>query len=198
MKRGRAPGAVRAVLLMLAAVVIVALLPAVSAWAARAGGPAGHFANERLSFNYPPHWRPLSSFGPAQKYGYDREFDAMELAGVADPRSLTLLEKYTTWVVIEAKPRAPREGEQTLQQELDRRYGKYRVLSTRTLTVDGVTAYEKIYQRPHGEAWQQLRDIWLQKGNTLYVISCRALPERFAAVQADFNRIIGSFHVKPR
>jgi hypothetical protein len=198
MNHGRAPGVVRAIALLLAAAVIVACLAAGSGWAARAQGRAGRFANERISFNYPLHWRPVSAFWPAYKSNYDREFDAMELAAVADPRSLTLLEKYTTWVAIEAKPRIPREGEQTLQQELDRRYGKYRVLSTRTLKVDGVTAYEKIYQRPHGEAWQQLRDIWLQHGNTLYVISCRALPERFAAAQADFNRIIGSFHVKPR
>ena len=47
-----------------------------------------------------------------------------------------------------------------------------RDVSESTLTIDGVTAFDRIYQRPRVAPWKKVSDIWLEKGEVIYVISC--------------------------
>ncbi len=86
--------------------------------------------------------------------------------------------------------------EQSYQNSWIREYVEENTISEGTTTVDGVTAYEKGYKRPHGEPWYQMRDVWLEKDGEDYILSCWAIPDDFDEAQEDFNLIIESFHVK--
>lgn len=67
-------------------------------------------------------------------------------------------------------------------------------ISENTTTIEGTTVYERIYKRPHGGPWYQIKDVWLEKnGCVAYIISCWALPANFTKSEHDFEVIINSF-----
>jgi PsbP-like protein len=166
------------------------------------------FQNNQISFSYPSIWVSFSDFWPSNfRFSYnhsvDKKLNAIVITGVLDPKSNTPLEKYTTSVDIETKNTSG-----TLKNAFDGTYASlsqssmasgaslFQEISERILTVDGVTAYEKVYNIPHGEPYYQIRDVWLDKNGKIYIISCRAFPNNFNKSQNDFDLIINSFHVK--
>jgi hypothetical protein len=161
------------------------------------GEQANHFENDEISFDYPEGWQTLSELWPEYQPGHDVYLDADQLIGVADPASSTPWEKYTTSVSVE---RREMPSGSSLQDVFEQAYLKNADLvvavSEGTAVVDGVTAYEKVFKRPHGEPWFQIRDLWLEEGGKIYILSCWALPDHFDEAQADFDAIVGSFHVK--
>lgn len=153
-----------------------------------------HFENDDFSFDYPGGWRTFSEIWSSYEPGYDEALDANELTGVALPG-------LSRSVRIESREVPPGSSlkevyEQTYQGTWIREYVKSNTVSEGTITVDGVKAYEKVYKRPHGEPWYQMRDVWLEKGGRIYILSCWATPNSFDEAQEDFNLIIDSFHVK--
>jgi hypothetical protein len=156
-----------------------------------------HFENDEISFDYPEGWQALSEFWPEYQPGHDERLDADQLIGVADPASSTPWEKYTTSVSVERKEMP---ADASLQDVLEQAYLKNTdlvvAISEGTAVVDGVTAYERVYKMPHGEPWFQIRDLWLEQGGRIYILSCWALPNNFDEAQSDFDTIIQSFHVK--
>jgi hypothetical protein len=56
--------------------------------------------------------------------------------------------------------------------------------------------YEMTYKRPWGEPWWQFRDIWLEKGGAIYVLSFYASSESFETYADTFNQILESFQFK--
>ncbi len=159
----------------------------------------GHFDNGELAFDYSRGWLTFAEYWPsAFKSAYtpntDRDLDAEEVAGVLEPG-------FAASVRIEVRPLPPEKTlrevyRQTYASGPIRVYATQNAISERTLIVDGVTAFERIYRKPHGEPWYQIRDVWLVKGSQVYIISCWAPPEKFAAHQADFDLVVNSFHVK--
>ena len=166
------------------------------------------FENNEISFSYPSSWVSFSDFWPSN-FGFlynpslDQKLNATVITGVLDPKSNTPVEKYTTSVDIETKNTSG-----TLKDAFDGTYSSlsqsskasgsslFQEISERILTVDGVTAYEKVYKIPHGEPYYQIRDVWLDKNGKIYIISCRAFPNNFNQSQNNFDLIINSFHVK--
>ena len=146
-------------------------------------GPDKHWENEEFSFDYPRGWRTLSEI-------WGQQADV----GVADPGTATPWERYLTSVRIE-KQALPQGStlEEVLEQTDPQAEGE---ISQGTSTVDGVVAYERIYEKFHGEPLRKIREVWLEKGGTIYIIHCWSTPEHFEEAQADFDLIIGSFHVK--
>jgi hypothetical protein len=155
-----------------------------------------HFENDEISFDYPGDWQTLSWFWPEYQPGHNEYLDADQLIGVADPASSTPWEKYTTSVSVERKEMPAGSSLQDVFEQAYQNIDQAVAISEGTAVVDGVTAYERVYKLPHGEPWFQIRDLWLEQGGTIYIISCWALPSHFDEAQADFDIITASFHVK--
>lgn len=153
-----------------------------------------HFENDKVSFDYPRDWRTLSEISPGYEPGRDEALNADEVAWVALPGSATSVRIYSR----ELPPASSLKSvcEETYKTTWISQYVKSHTISEGTITVDGVTAYERVYQRPHGEPWYQIRDVWLEKGGRIYILSCWATPGSFDEAQDEFNLIISSFHVK--
>ena len=167
-----------------------------------------NFQNKQISFSYPSSWISFSdfwvvNFGFSYNPSSDHELNAKIITRVLDPKSNTNIEKYSPSVKIETKKKSG-----TLKKTFDNTYTSlsqssrvsnkslFQNLSERIYTIDGVTAYEKVYKIPHGEPYYQIRDVWIYKNGKIYIISCRAFPKNFNQCQNDFNIIINSFHVK--
>ncbi|HJX39470.1 MAG TPA: PsbP-related protein, partial [Anaerolineae bacterium] len=146
-------------------------------------GVAKHWENEELSFDYPGDWRTLSEIWrqPAD-------------IGVADPGTATPWEKYLTSVRIEEQALPEGSTLEAVFEETDPQ--AERAISEGTTTVDGAVAYERIYEKFHGEPLRKIREVWLEKEGTIYIISCWSTPGHFEEAQSDFDLIVGSFHVK--
>lgn len=153
-----------------------------------------HFENDEISFDYQGGWRTFAELWPSYEPSHDVTLDAEELVGVA-------VSGFSRSVRIERKE-LPLGAtlkdvyEQTYKSSWISEYVKSYTISEETTTVDGVTALEKVYKRPHGEPWYQMREVWLEKDGTVYILSCWALPDNFDEAQEEFRLIIGSFHVK--
>lgn len=72
----------------------------------------------------------------------------------------------------------------------------YQLISERTLTIDGVTAYENIHRINVDGVTKQERATWLEKNGKIYVILCGTSPERFDTENRNFDLITYSFQVK--
>jgi hypothetical protein len=142
-----------------------------------------HLANDEFSFDYPGDWRTLSEIW-GQEAGI----------GVADPGTATPWEKYLTSVTIEDQALLPGSTLERVFAGTDPQ--AERVISEGTTTVDGAVAYERVYEKFHGEPLRKIREVWLEQGGTIYIIRCWSTPGHFDEAQADFDLIVGSFHVK--
>jgi hypothetical protein len=146
-------------------------------------GPDKHWEKEEFSFDYPRDWRTLSEI-------WGQEADI----GVADPGTATPWERYLTSVKIEERALPPGSTlEEVFEQTDPQAEGE---ISQVTSTVDGMVAYERIYEKFHGEPLRKIREVWLEKGGTIYIIRCWSTPGHFDEAQSDFDLIVGSFHVK--
>jgi PsbP-like protein len=164
-----------------------------------------HFDNSEFSFDYPGTWQPFDDFWPSA-YGVpykvvrDPALDAEQLTGVLVPASsLMPPQRRVYWTSVRIETKVLPAGD-SLQEVYKRTYSqgypKSDSISDRTLSVNGVTALEKIYRKPLGEPWYQVREVWLQKNGKIYIISCWAFPSSFEARQPAFNLIVDSFRVK--
>jgi hypothetical protein len=75
----------------------------------------------------------------------------------------------------------------------------YQQISSKNIIVDGVPAYETIYQLGcnSSQTRQKIREIWLEKNGYIYIISCIAIPpEIYPNKSKDFDMIINSLHIK--
>lgn len=75
----------------------------------------------------------------------------------------------------------------------------YKQVSNSTLTVDGVPAYEQIYQIGCNitQTRQKIKEVWLEKNGYIYKITCTVIPpEDFTTQNPSFDKIINSFQVK--
>lgn len=157
-----------------------------------------HFSAAGISFDYPGSWKSISEIFPTYKPGHDNDLDAEQLGCVVDAASSTRFEKFTTSVKIEKKEMPSGSNIKDVFDQTYRNYANKSLvaMSEKTYTTGGSIAYEKVYKRPHGEPWYQIRDVWLEKNGTIYIISCSAFPQSFARAQEDFDEIISSFKIK--
>ncbi|MCK9151473.1 PsbP-related protein [Methanobacterium alcaliphilum] len=150
--------------------------------------PAKTYSQDNITFKYPESWiSNLTSTTPNT------------IAIVGDPDSQDSSGNIDTLAVIQtiALPSG-----QTLKQTYDATYAGYanmtgyELVSQRTLTIDGVTAYENIHKVEVGGVVKQERATWLEKDGQIYVILCGTLPEDFNSQQTNFDLITYSFQVE--
>jgi len=139
--------------------------------------------DEDFSFDYPGDWRTL-----AEIWGQGADI------GVADPGTATPWERYLTSVRIEERVLPPGATVEEVFNAADPQ--AERVVSEGVTTVNGRVAYERVYEKYHGEPLRKIREVWLEEGGAIYVIHCWSTPGHFDEAQTDFDLIIGSFRVK--
>ena len=68
------------------------------------------FENEEISFDYPEGWKPLEYFWSTHELVYDKNFDAQEIAGIADSQSQSFQLKYSRSCKVMLKDLPPGES----------------------------------------------------------------------------------------
>ncbi|HOJ33007.1 MAG TPA: hypothetical protein PK975_05560 [Candidatus Hydrogenedentes bacterium] len=152
------------------------------------------FQGDGFSLTYPSSWLPLNEIWETYQFREDPFLHAQEIWGVADPGSRTRWEKYTTAVHV---LRRQMPTGQTLRDVFHATYAAMpescAVLYESESELHGLPVLEKSYKRPRGESWYQFRDIWINKGGTIYIISCQVLPQGFQDANRAFSVILSSF-----
>jgi hypothetical protein len=172
-------------------------------------GSSKRYDHAEFTFDYPPGYQTFADFYPTAfgfpyTPGRDKELDADELGGVLMPfTSLTpgINDKYLTSDKIYRKALPSGSSlnavyTQAYTGTYSGNYAKSNPVSDRTIMVDGVTAVEKVYQKPSGGAWYQIREVWFEKNSKIYMIACRTIPSWYDEHLPEFNLIVDSFHVK--
>lgn len=90
----------------------------------------------------------------------------------------------------------------TLKESFDATFKEYtnndssiQLISERTLNINGLTAYEKVYYINISGVKKQERSTWLEENGTIYIILCNALPSEFDSQQTNFDLITFSFKI---
>ncbi|MBU4534719.1 MAG: hypothetical protein KKF16_02545 [Euryarchaeota archaeon] len=150
--------------------------------------PSQTFSGSGISFEYPEAWpSDLESETPNS------------LVVVGDPESQDANGSITTLVAIQS---TTLPSGQTLKETFDATYStaesntNFESISQRSLTLNGVEAYENIHRINVNGVQKQERAVWLEKNGTIYVILCGALPADFDAQQKNFDLIINSFKIQ--
>jgi hypothetical protein len=157
------------------------------------------FSTSGVSFEYPCSWRTMEEiFGKPAGKTREPEFDADILVTVTNAIPSPFGEKYTAWCTL--MTRSTIKGQNLLSQV----NGAYSILknypdseiSLQKINVNGNFMVEKIYRRPRGEPWYQVRDIWTEKDNIVFILSCYSNPSDFDKNTNIFTGILKSMTFK--
>jgi hypothetical protein len=156
-------------------------------WLCQIGGGSSmdHYDDGQIAFDYPGGWQTLEEI-----WGFASG------VGVVDPNSRTPFERYSvsftveTWELPEGMTASDLMA-QHLEQTVIETF-----ITDGWVTVDGVDAVEVIYQAYSGEPLWQVRELWLEQGGIVYVLTCKSFPDDYAGREAEFDAIIASFDVK--
>jgi hypothetical protein len=74
-------------------------------------------------------------------------------------------------------------------------YAEYEI-SQQEVEFQDHPAVEKIYRRPRGEAWYQLRDTWFEREGTVWIISCSTIPDHYEEMLPAFDEALNGLHFK--
>ncbi len=145
-----------------------------------------HYDENGISFDYPLNWKTGVLYDyPKSVVGiFESTQVNVKIFKTRAPNSTSLKEFYNESIHNQTR---------TLNE-----YG-YQQISSKTISVDGVQAYENIYQIGCNstQTRQKIREVWLEKDGYIYRITCTAIPpEIFPLKNAAFDKIINSFHVK--
>jgi hypothetical protein len=144
-----------------------------------------HYQKDNISFNYPVNW----------KAGYIYDLPGA-LVGISESSQVDVkIFKYKT----------PQDSglKEVYYQSVNNHSTNlakycYQQVSNKTMSVDGTTAYELIYQIGCNstQTRQKIREVWLEKNGYIYTIVCTVIPpEDFPSKNIAFEEIITSFHV---
>ncbi len=154
------------------------------------------YQGDGFSFNYPADWVTFDRIWENKPYQHDPYLDADELWGAADLSTKTPWEKYTTSVRVLKKKY---EFAGSFRDEFERVYAKMpspvEWKFEREITVNGRTALEKGYKRPHGEPWYEICDIWIDTAPCIFIISYRAIPSQYRKGFMAFQLLYKSFSI---
>lgn len=157
------------------------------------------YENDQVSFSYPEDWRTLEEvFGRPSNQTHDKEFDADILITVTNAIPSPFGEKYTAWCRLLVRP------VQAGQELLDLVNASYAILknypnselSLQEFTIKGNKAVEKIYKRPRGEPWYQVKDVWMEKNRETFILSCYSYPNEYNNNAQIFSEILSSISFK--
>jgi len=135
-----------------------------------------HFENERVAFDYPEGMRIFTAGDPAFVYYPDIQFGGEVIVGLGDARFIAF-DTYFRSIRITRLPMPPGSNLEAMFLEAYRPvetkyYPQNGVLDANgPVTVAGLAALQKTYRVYSGEPAYELRDIWIQKGDVLSVVS---------------------------
>jgi len=153
------------------------------------------YEHEAFTFTIPAGWQTMEeAFGQSASSGEYYGLGVRTLVMIQHPPGRG---KGKAFFAVAFSPLA--EG-QALESRFTQAYQtaipEVRDASTRRFEQGALSGYEITYKRPWGEPWWQFRDIWLEKGGIIYVLSFHTLPESFAAYSDTFEQILKSFQFK--
>lgn len=150
--------------------------------------PSKTYAKNGISFKYPQSWTSAVTTNIPGT-----------IVGLADPKSKNSNGNYNTLAIV-SKDQLPSGS--TVKQSFDATFEQYanndssfKLISERTLNINGLTAYEKVYYINVSGIKKQERSTWLEDNGTIYMILCNALPEDYDSQQTNFDLITYSFKV---
>ncbi len=145
-----------------------------------------HYDKDSISFEYPSNWNA------GQIYDLPGA-----IVGLSESSQVNVkIFKYKT---------LPGSSLEKVYQESvtnhSKRYSEYcyQQVSNGTITVDGVPAYEIVFQIGCNSTHtrQKIREVWLEKNGFIYTIICTVIPpEDYSTKNVAFQQIINSFQVK--
>lgn len=145
-----------------------------------------HYDAEGISFNYPSNWEV---------------HEICDLPGAL----ISLFESHQIEVIIYKKNNSDNSSLETIYNQSLTSHTRilekycYQQISSRNIIVDGVPAYETIYQVGcnNTHTRKKVREVWLEKNGHIYIIECTAIPsEIYSDRSKGFDMIIHSFYVK--
>ncbi|NYB51857.1 MAG: hypothetical protein HVN35_04785 [Methanobacteriaceae archaeon] len=144
---------------------------------------SNNFTQNGVFFQYPSSWGVATVTSPNG------------VAAVGDP--LTVINgNPTTSVVIQ---RYDNPNYYNLQTAYEQNYAKFfnntgkTKVSDGNFILNGVQVFETVYTSSESGVLKKYRAVWLQKGNTIYVILASAKVEDYDAQQPNFDMVINSF-----
>lgn len=144
-----------------------------------------HYDENGISFNYPANWKigvitdlPGAVVGISESGNVDVKIFKKKITGDSNLESIY--------------------NDSLANRTRDLDGYCYQQISSKTITTDGVLAYENIYQIGCNstQTRQKIREVWLEKNGYIYTIICTVIPpEDFSEKNMVFDEIINSFHV---
>jgi hypothetical protein len=157
-----------------------------------AGNGVRTFDNGSVKMDYPGTWRTVEEiFGFSSGQTHDKELDAESLITVTNDIPSPFGEKYTAWCELFVKQNSNGVKISELiadSYEILRNYENSEI-SIEDTTWGGFPAIVKVYRRPRGEPWYQVRDIWVNKADVIYILSCYEYPKSYDSYESIFKEI---------
>lgn len=163
-----------------------------------------HFENDVVAFDYLKGMTLFFNNNPAFVCYPSIDLGGEMVAGLGDPRFLNF-DTYFRSIRITRRP-IPTGSNlealflETYQQAEEKFPQKPGILDARgKITIDGLTAIQKSYRVYSGEPAYELRDIWTQKGDEIFILSIwteYTNPDDFAAFQSSAEVFINSLRIK--
>ena len=163
-----------------------------------------HYENNLLSFDYPQGMIVLLSGDTPSACFPDIPFGGERLAGLGEPRFLVNGTYYRS-IQITRRPMLPGSALEVVvvdfyeQAQAKLHQEPATLASTGPVTVAGQTGFQWAYRVTAGEPTYELRDVWLERNDQLYIISIWSEytnPDDFWAFQSGAQALLGSLMIK--
>ena len=163
-----------------------------------------HFENDVVAFDYLKGMKLYTTGDPAFVCYPDIQLGGELVVGLGDPKFINF-DTYFRSIRIFRLPMPPGSNLEATFLEAYRQAEKKLPLQNGVLdangpvTVAGLAALQKTYRVYSGEPAYELRDIWVQKDDVLFVVSIwteYTNPDDFAAFQAIADMFINSLQIK--
>ncbi len=155
------------------------------------GGWVRHVEIEDVDFDFPAGWLTFEEYWPDYHYGRAYiDLGVTVLAGVIQPGTST-----SATLAVRERPPTGALADLVAQTYAPIARQSFQAVAEREVTVNGQRGIEKVYRRPWGEPWYQVRDVWLETGARIYLLSCKAAPDQFDRAAPDFDLVVNSLRV---
>jgi hypothetical protein len=163
-----------------------------------------HFENDVVSFDYPEGMEVNSAGNPTFKSYPDIELGGELIVGLGDPR-FAAFDEYFRSIRIIRQTMPPDSNLEAIMLETYRAAEPHfpqdrGVLdATGVITVDGLDAFQKTYRVYSGEPAYELRDVWIPRGDDLFIVAIwteYTNPDDFAAFEAGGDLLLRSLGIK--
>ncbi len=163
-----------------------------------------HYEDNLLSFDYPQEMMVLPSGETPSDCFPEITFGGERLVGLGEPRFLVNGSYYRSIQVTRLPMPAGSNLEAVVLGVYEQAQVKYSqetssLASTGPVPVAGQTGFQWAYRVTAGEPTYELRDVWLELNDQLYIISIwteYTNPDDFAAFQAGADSLLQSLRIK--